>query len=277
MSLDANTNYLHGLVTELLKLPRETGWVEFKVNNTNPEEIGEYLSALSNTAALLGKASAYLIWGVEDSTHDVTGTTFKPGLSKKGNEDLENWLQRQLTPRIHFHFYEFNYRDKPLVLLEIPRASVAPTRFAGIEYIRSGSYRQKLKDYPLLERDLWRVFDSTPFEDLNAMVRVDTDRVLSLLDYPRYFELLSRELPAGRAQILDYLTDDRLITPNDSGSWSISNLGAILFAKNLDSFKSLSRKAVRIIVYQGRGRLKTIRERDGRWSFTGVVSLLQGM
>ncbi len=35
--------YLNGLVAELRKLPNETGWVEFKENNSNPEDIGEYL------------------------------------------------------------------------------------------------------------------------------------------------------------------------------------------------------------------------------------------
>ena len=43
------------LVTELAKLPKETEWVEFKANNTDAEMIGENISALSNTSALLGK------------------------------------------------------------------------------------------------------------------------------------------------------------------------------------------------------------------------------
>jgi predicted HTH transcriptional regulator len=122
MSSYASADYLKGLVTELRKLPAETGWVEFKENNSNPEEIGEYLSALSNAAALNGKANAYLVWGIRDQTHEVTGTTFKPSQSKKGNEDLENWLLRVLSPRLHFRWYEFEYQDKPVVLLEIPRA-----------------------------------------------------------------------------------------------------------------------------------------------------------
>ena len=53
-------DYLDGLVGELRKLPEETGWLEFKENYSNPEEIGEYLSALSNNAALQGKANGYL-------------------------------------------------------------------------------------------------------------------------------------------------------------------------------------------------------------------------
>ena len=71
----ANTpDYLIGLVQELRKLPAETEWVEFKAGDaTSPEDIGEYLSALSNAAALCGKAHAYLIWGIADGTHAVVG------------------------------------------------------------------------------------------------------------------------------------------------------------------------------------------------------------
>src|ERR1035437_3790618 len=105
MNADANVDYLSGLITELRKLPAETGWAEFKENNSDPEEIGEYISALSNTAALHGKTNAYMVWGVKDGTHETTGTIFKPSTAKKGNENLENWLVRLLNPRLHFHFY----------------------------------------------------------------------------------------------------------------------------------------------------------------------------
>ena len=100
------------------------------------------------------------------------------------------------------------------MLLEIPRATGKPTRFSGIEYIRVGSYRQKLKDNPNLERDLWRIFETTPFEELKAMKRVDTAQVLTLLDYPAYFDLLSQPLPANREKILERLVEDRLIAAN---------------------------------------------------------------
>lgn len=58
MSVDSPAAYAIGVVQELLKLPRETEWVEFKVNNANPEDIGECRSALPNSAALAGKARA---------------------------------------------------------------------------------------------------------------------------------------------------------------------------------------------------------------------------
>ncbi|AQQ71717.1 hypothetical protein SMSP2_02095 [Limihaloglobus sulfuriphilus] len=87
-----NTEYLRSLVNELRKLPTECEWVEFKHNNSKKEDIGSYLSALSNSAALQGKSSAYVVWGIDNKTHDIVGTTFLPHQVKIGNEELENWL-----------------------------------------------------------------------------------------------------------------------------------------------------------------------------------------
>jgi predicted HTH transcriptional regulator len=271
-----SAEYLNGLVAELRKLPRETGWVEFKENNSNPEDIGEYLSALSNTAALLGKANGYIVWGVRDTTHEVTGTTFKPVATKKGNEDIQSWLARLLSPQLHFHFHEVVHEGQAVVVLEVPRAEGRPVQFHGVEFIRVGSYRQKLKDHPQIERDLWRVFDTTPFEELIALAHADAADVLSLLDYPAYFELLDQSLPTDRDRILSRLVDDCLLVPDSAGKWDITNLGALLFARNLEDFKHLGRKAVRIVVYEGKGRLKTNREQSIRKGYAaGFKGLLE--
>lgn len=273
-NLGITTDYLVSLVSELLKQPRETGWLEFKMNLEDPDEIGEYLSALSNTAALDGKSNAYVIWGIRDESKEVVGTTFDPFKVKRGNEELESWLLRSLSPRLHFRFFQVTFQDKPLVLLEIPRAQNKPVQFFGNEWIRIGSYRKKLKDYPEQERQLWRVFDIIPFEEQVALERASSDTVLSLLDYPSYFELLGLSLPVNKEQILERLAEDRMIEAEPSGSWNITNLGAVLFAKNLDSFARLGRKAVRVIVYDGRGRLKTKREQIGR---KGYASGFEGL
>ena len=63
MTTDRSKDYVVSLVRELCTLPRETEWVEFKANNSNPVEIGEYISALANSAALLDEPRAYVLWG----------------------------------------------------------------------------------------------------------------------------------------------------------------------------------------------------------------------
>lgn len=276
MTPDRSSEYLAGLVRELCKLPHETEWVEFKVNNADPQEIGEYLSALANAAALNGKAFAYLVWGIEDQTHGIVGTSFSPAACKKGNEPLETWLLRLLTPKIHFRFHELTVDGLPVVLLEIGRAFRHPLRFQGEEFIRIGAAKKPLKEAPDRERTLWRIFDQTPFEDLIAVERAGADEVLRLLDYPAYFDLLEQPLPADRDGILKALADDGLIAPCEAGGWNITNLGAILFAKRLDDFRSLRRKAMRVIQYRGTSRIETLREQEigGKGYASGFGSLV---
>jgi hypothetical protein len=81
-----SVEYLQSLVRELAKLPDETEWVEFKCNNKQPQMIGEYISALSNSAALCERPKAYLVWGVDDATHKIVGTEFQYRKMKKGND-----------------------------------------------------------------------------------------------------------------------------------------------------------------------------------------------
>ncbi len=281
MTWAKSTEYLIGLIHELRKLPAETEWVEFKHNRAEPEDIGEYISALANSAALLGKTRAYLVWGIDDITHDIIGTSFCPLATKIGNEELESWLLRLLAPKIEFHFFTEKIDSKTLVLLEIQAAFRHPVRFRNQEFIRIGSYKKKLKDYPEKERTLWRIFDQIPFERTIAIEHISDEDVLRMLDYPAYFDLLELPLPDGRAAILDALARDELIQVCDAGLWNITNLGAILFAKRLENFSGLKRKAMRVIQYKGRDRIETLREQMGNRGyaagFEGLISFIMAL
>lgn len=281
MTSNRPADYLASLVRELCALPRETEWVEFKVNDAEPQAIGEYISALANAATLVGKAFAYLVWGVRDDDHAVVGTTFDPHAARVGNEEVESWLLRLLEPKIDFRFFTVALDGRPVVLLEIARAARHPVRFSGQEFIRVGTYKKKLKDFPEKERALWRIFDRIPFEDGIATERASADDVLRLLDYPAYFDLLERPLPANRDGILAALADDRLIRQSDAGGWDVTNLGAILFAKRLDAFHVLRRKAVRVIQYRGLSRTEPLREQEGAkgyaCGFEGLIGYINGL
>ncbi len=281
MTTSRSTDYLTGLVRELCNLPRETEWVEFKENNTEPRLIGEYLSALANSAALEGKAFAYLLWGVRDREHAIVGTRFDPQRTKVGNEELESWLLRLLEPKLHFRFFDVEVDGQRVVVLEVERAQRQPARFEGVEHVRIGSIKKKLKDLPEKERNLWRVFDQTPFESGVAREHVTSDEVLSLIDYPSYFDLTGRPLPDHRAGILTALEEDSVIRRSGTGRLDITNLGAVLFAKRLTDFGPLGRKAVRVIVYDGRGRLMTLKEhvepRGYAAGFETLIAFVNGL
>ncbi|MFV9644598.1 MAG: helix-turn-helix domain-containing protein [Desulfobacterales bacterium] len=76
---------LVSLVNRLRNEPHETEWLEFKENHYEPLLLGEYLSALSNSACLQCKPKGYLIFGIEDKTHEVKGTRFNPAKKKGKN------------------------------------------------------------------------------------------------------------------------------------------------------------------------------------------------
>lgn len=273
--------YWQSLVRELISLPRESEWLEFKQNKAEPQDIGEYISALANSAALDRRARAYLLWGIEDGSHAIVGTSFDPAASRVGNEELESWLLRNLSPKIGFRFHGVLVDDLRIVVLEIDSAFRHPLQFAGREYIRIGSYKKRLKDFPERERALWRTLDATPFELMPAAEKLTADEVVRLLDSTSYFNLLQRPLPVGRDAILGALAADRLIERVDGGRWNIVNLGAILFARHLADFGRLQRKAVRVIAYRGNSRIHTVREQEEMRgyavAFENLIAYINGM
>lgn len=251
---------LKDLVHELVAYPNETEWIELKQNKAIPADVGEYISALANAAALHNKPFAYILWGVEDETHKIVGTAFRPRKVKVGNEALENWLAHNLSPRIDLQIYECDVDDARVVIFIIQAANNRPVRFNGAEYIRVGSYKKKLCDHPEKERALWRIFDRTPFEIGTANANLSERDVLELIDYSSYFHLMKQPLPDNRAAIFGRLEAERVITRASGANYQVSNVGAILFARDLAAFGRLSRKALRVVLYRRGSRVDAIRE-----------------
>ncbi|AQQ71720.1 hypothetical protein SMSP2_02098 [Limihaloglobus sulfuriphilus] len=188
---------------------------------------------------------------------------------------------QRLAPKLHFQFYKLKIEGQDIVILEIPSASKHPTSFQNEEWVRVGSYRKKIKDYPEKARELWRNLDKTPFESLIVLEKVDDARVLELLDYTGYFELLEIPVPDGNKAILEALVTDDVLTVCEAGGYNITNLGAILFAKDLNSFGNVKRKAIRVIQYKGENKLHTIREQVGgkgyASGFEGLIEYIMAL
>jgi len=69
-------------------------------HNKDPRELGEYVPALANSAMLLGRDRAFLVFGIEDRTKRRVGTELRLQQPKQGNEDFTNWLARMVEPRV---------------------------------------------------------------------------------------------------------------------------------------------------------------------------------
>lgn len=80
--MEAAQEYYISLIERLRHMPDETEWLEYKVNNDEPELIGEYISALSNSATISERETAYMIWGINNETHEIEETKFSPKKAK---------------------------------------------------------------------------------------------------------------------------------------------------------------------------------------------------
>src|SRR3989338_8636073 len=114
-----NQEQLEKLIKNLVSLPNETETVEFKENKFNEDDIGKRISALSNSANLHDKKNAFLVFGIQDNTHNIVGTSFLPSNEKIGNDQLEFWLSRKVNPRVDFRIHEFNYYSKKIIIFYI--------------------------------------------------------------------------------------------------------------------------------------------------------------
>lgn len=61
------------LVRRLVRNATETQTIEFKDSNAHFEMIGRDIAALANSALVEGQDYAYMVWGVEDSSHAIVG------------------------------------------------------------------------------------------------------------------------------------------------------------------------------------------------------------
>lgn len=278
----ANPQRLIDLIDDLLR-QGEVSWVEFKLNNADPDMIGIRVAAISNAARLAGQQTGFILWGISDAPATVVGTTFNPERDRVGNQVLSFWLAQQLVPSIAFQFHRVQHPGGEVVVQEIPAATSTPVAFKNIAYLRIGSATPKLTDYPERYQALLSALRPYAWEHGIAHQYVTSDDVLSLLDYAQYFRLTKQPLPDNRVGILDRLKADQLIAEDVGGRWDITNLGAILFAVDLTQFsQSLARKGVRFIGYAGTNKASPVSHRqDGKRGyaagFEGLIGYINGL
>ncbi len=254
---------------------KESEFVEFKANNYSPINTGELISALANGAVLEKKEEAYLVFGVNDS-REIVGTDFDPESHVETNQPLQNYFATNISDLASPVKYLISERDgMRVVILIIPRARTYPVKFKGSEYIRVGSAKKKLSEHPEIARKLWEEILRVSFEDGNASELIDRDRIFELLDFLPYFSLRGAVVPKNQDTIIELMANENVIVPK-FGKFFITNLGALLFAKDMNEFESLINRGVRLIKYRGSDKSRVDRSIDGQRGYAlGLNSLLE--
>ena len=169
---------LIALIDELRALPKETEWVEFKTGAaTTNQRLGRYISGLSNAACINHQLFGYLIFGIDDPTHEVVGTSYKFKNRKEGNEELEFWMRRLLKPSVKFQYFVCRYGNLYVEIFKIPAAQSEPVSFEKIPFVRIGTNLTDLRNYPDYMRAIYnsqedwsaKIVEKATIDDLDEL------------------------------------------------------------------------------------------------------------
>ncbi|MBQ3445182.1 putative DNA binding domain-containing protein [Candidatus Saccharibacteria bacterium] len=252
---------LKSILKHIITLPSETEWFELKQNNFDPLVIGKNISAIMNSLVLTDTARGYIIWGVSNDTREIVGTSFIPETKKYKNEELLFWLSKIIVPHPNLSFRTLTYENgKRVVVLVIDVNPTAIAKFDGVAWIRIGSNTTELKNYPIIEKEIWQKILSYDFETAVAEANLSREQIEERLDFEAMYIMRQRGTIVERGMLFDEAVACGMVTSNKDSTYNITNLGALLYARNLGAFRDLSNKTVRIIVYKGNSKIETIEE-----------------
>lgn len=252
---------------------QELNELDWKVGlSPNKKRVVEHLCALGNHSG-----GGFLVFGINQA--GVPIGVRQDDLDEIATQ-LANLARDGLEPPLVVDYQTADFAGVRLFVVFIIESPIKPVRPRGKpldhSYIRSGgttraASRQEIGSLMLASR--------TPrWEDLRASSRMASDELLSSLRVGRIVELLGgpeRKSPSAR---LELLTAEGFIEldPRDGGY--ITNLGAIAAARSLDAFPDVSRKAVRVVVYEGASKERTRLEQEGQMgyavSFQGLLEFV---
>jgi ATP-dependent DNA helicase RecG len=242
--------------------------LEFKEAKTqfDNRKLYKYCVALAN------EGGGHLLLGIEDTPpRQVVGTA-----AFNDPVDMAAKMFQVLGFRVEIE--EVSHPDGRVLVFSIP------SRPRGTAFDFEGAYLMRAGEelVPMSEDRLRAIFAEGQPDWLSqpALTDCDDDKVVQLLDTQSYFDLLHLPYPVNRAGVLERLENEKFIV-RQGPVWSITNLGSLLFAKKLDSFDRLARKAARVIVYEGKNKLKTKSDKPGTKGyavgFQGLVEFINGL
>lgn len=262
------------LLASLCALPREQNWVEFKTSMFNPETVGKYISGLANAAMLERQKAAYMVWGVEDASHDIVGTSVRLETEKKGDELFLFWMSKYLRPKININHHKVIVDGKRVEMLCIDPGYSQPVTFNGQSYIRVHTSLTPLRDHVEKERALWQITSSYSFENATIFPHMTAEEVLRQFDVEKMLSLL-KVIDRTPQSMIQNLEQRQLISSNMQGGFEISALLAMACAKNLDKFPLLENRGPRVITYKANNKLIALKDDEGKRGYlTAFTALL---
>lgn len=255
---------------------KELTWLEFKVNNYN--DMGEYISALANSAFWNDKESGYIVYGIQNLTLEEVGVSFNPFDLKYQNSKMDAWMSQKITG-CSFEFFPFKKDNKEFLIVKVNAIYSTIAKFDNNAYFRIGEHKKNLKDLPEWESKLWAKIHSQTAKTMFTKVfksNLTKDEVFECIDVETYYFLTAgSKAPINTDLIIDRFLDEGFIT-KIGNNFNILGIGAVLFAKELKYFEDLKYKAPEVLTYSGNNKLSTVIKTQigGRGYAVGFLGLI---
>lgn len=257
------------LKDSLEPVPSELNEIDWKSGlSDKSERLAQHISAFANH--LYG---GVLVYGVNDN-----GSLFS--LSKEQIDEivrkLGNIAYNNLSSHIQIEHSVQCYEGHNLLFIHIPEEREKPVHLRGKDiyasYYRSGG--QTLKMSAKQVQALIAKSRGISFEENTALGNLTQEQVLELLDYRTLFRLLDKNVPKSTDTIVSLLKEMGYCTETND-VWTITNLGAILFARSLQKFPSLGGREIIVRKYEGQNnRQLQFEQRGGLGYAVGFEGLI---
>ena len=259
------------------KVPIELNEIDWKQDlSPNNEKLCKHLSAFANQPG-----GGFLAFGINNKNAQLVGigreqaSSIVDKLASLGRDGVE--------PLVKIDHTIEEFRKTSILFVYIKENAVKPVYLAGqtIEksFIRSGGTTREASRHEV--GALMFNSKSPTWEELHASKLLSETEVITLLEYGKVLELLSKPIPSDLNEILKWLEDEKMIVNVDGKGYYITNFGAVAAAKDLTQFDGLSRKSVRLIKYEGVNKAGKSKEFPGHKGyaigFEGLINFTQGL
>lgn len=203
--------------------------VEFKAakNNFDVDDLGKYFSALSNEANLRERDFGWIVFGVDNKTHEVIGTSFKNG--EQALNKLKQDMSQHTTDNLIFRdVIPINICGKRVLVFKIPASPRnIVMHWKGIAYGRDG---ESLK--PLNQAKQDEIRRQPPIPDWSA--QLVTNASISDLD----------DLALATAKVMYKKVHSSNISGDEVDKWSLEEF---LSNSNMMRDGQLTRAAILLL------------------------------
>lgn len=271
-SMDWKERAIAILKDSLYPVPTELNELDWKSGlSEKTDRLAQHISAFANL-----KGGGILVFGVHNdgTCFNVTKDEVDKTVQTLGNIALNN-----LVYPIKIDHFVMTFEGYSLLFVYIPEQNDKPVYLRGKDifsaYHRSAGQTVKMSRNQV--KAMIAASQGITFEKQTALGNLTTKDVLEVLNYQSLYQILDKNIPNSSDSIINKLHDFHLCE-QEGEKWSITNLGAILFANRLSDFPNMKGREVIVRKYAGTNNRQQVFEQHGSYGyavgFEGLVDFI---